>query len=386
MRTNIKQLILLATSFLHQQAPTSPSPSTTAITPDVLIPQPPGPYTLGCQTRELIDRSRLDTLGPSPHDRIVVFSIFYPSGLAPAENSEPPRFTSPYLHPLTAELWDKGWGEVLGLTEKTFGRVSTPCHTEGPWLDGKWPVILLSTGYGVPRMMYTVLAQALASQGYAVVAMDHTYDAMVVELSNGTLMYKNGDDSPEYMDLLAESRIKDALFVIDHLGNIATYHVDKRAMFGHASGGTTTARVMLEDSRILAGATLDGVIGDTNKTMVIDRPFLIIRNDNGSVDEPKDGPAWDEFWNIFKDWRRDIVVKGAKHMTYTDYPLVLDLLDVRKDLPEEYEKDLGPIDGKRVLDIQSAYLTAYFDFVLKGKTSTLWDGYSSQYPEVDIVR
>ncbi|KAL9115286.1 MAG: hypothetical protein Q9187_007338 [Circinaria calcarea] len=123
------------------------------------------------------------------------------------------------------------------------------------------------------RMSESVLARKL----------DHTYYAVVLELANGTLMYNDSDDSPEYMDILAENRIKDALLVVDYLDDLGPYHFDKRAMFGDASGGC----VMLMDPRVLAGATLDGAIRNPNKTMVIDHSFLLVRSEEGGAGKPK---------------------------------------------------------------------------------------------------
>lgn len=54
-------------------------------------------------------------------------------------------------------------------------------------------------------------------------------------------------------------------------------------------------------------------------------------------------------------------------------------------LPPSYTTVVGSLDGVRVLEIVHVYITAFFDFVLRGKESELLEGPSTDYPEVESI-
>lgn len=82
-----------------------------------------------------------------------------------------------------------------------------------------FPVILFSPGAGTPRLYYGALAQSLASSGYAVITIDHPYDADVVEFPDGTLVFNANItlDIPSLKKVVL-TRVSDASFVLTQLG------------------------------------------------------------------------------------------------------------------------------------------------------------------------
>lgn len=62
-------------------------------------------------------------------------------------------------------------------TVRTFDYQGAPVERR----RGGFPVLLYSPGLGFPRAFGTTLVQDLASHGFVVVAVDHTYDAAVVQ-------------------------------------------------------------------------------------------------------------------------------------------------------------------------------------------------------------
>jgi hypothetical protein len=69
-----------------------------------------------------------------------------------------------------------------------------------------------------------------------------------------------------------------------------------------------------------------------------------------------------------------VLINGAKHPNLGDVSLFAGLFKVTG--------DLGPINGARCVEIQDAYISAFFDKHLKGMTVPLLDGPSAAYPEV----
>lgn len=50
----------------------------------------------------------------------------------------------------------------------------------------KYPVVIVSPGHTVSRLLYSAQARALASHGYIVITVDHPYDPWIVEFPDGT--------------------------------------------------------------------------------------------------------------------------------------------------------------------------------------------------------
>jgi hypothetical protein len=100
--------------------------------------------------------------------------------------------------------------------------------------------------------------------------MDHPYDSAVVEFPDGSLVPARNftnDATLPYLD----TRIKDASFVLDELSNPGTVrqlipgatrglNTDRVGMYGHSLGGAAAVTIMVNDSRIVGGADLDGML------------------------------------------------------------------------------------------------------------------------------
>ena len=61
-----------------------------------------------------------------------------------------------------------------------MARVRTNARRNARPLEGLggYPAIVFSPGYGVPHALYTSLFEDLASHGFVVIALDHTYETM----------------------------------------------------------------------------------------------------------------------------------------------------------------------------------------------------------------
>jgi hypothetical protein len=177
----------------------------------VLIPAPNGPYPVSVTVKALTDGSRIDPYAPAnnPHKREVLVSLFLPID---RKQTSFAKRTIPYMTPAVAA----DYGELaasVGLPNTTFAAfevessVIVPeksCGSKGP--PGKKssiPVVLFSPGGGQSRLVYNTMARSLASEGYAVVTIDHPYDASVVEFPNGKII-KTVDISDEDIPALTK--------------------------------------------------------------------------------------------------------------------------------------------------------------------------------------
>lgn len=329
-------------------------------------------------------------------------SIFYPTFTKQGDNDEMISLCSyAYMPNGTAEVLGEEFKE-LGVN-RSFTQLSTPVIADVPLLldsDKGFPVILISPGAGAERFLYTAIAESVSSNGYIVVCMDHPYDAEVVELLNGTLI-RGPLDLPNRHDLLRlglATRVKDSSFVLDALSEMDFFrhdgakirglNVSRAGIMGHSLGGATTSQAMAMDTRMAAGVSLDGPFWGSMNVTGLDRPILVIggecHNENNGWDWWKH--SWNDTWPKLRAWKRLLLVEGTVHASFSDLPTLIDVLDIRQDLPKNGSDDVGSIMGKRMLEIETAYITTFFDMFLKGKNSTLFDGNDTTYPEVLTIQ
>ncbi|MCJ1392747.1 hypothetical protein MMC18_005618 [Xylographa bjoerkii] len=303
---------------------------------------------------------------------------------------------------LTAAIYDEDVFAELGLNG-SFSNLYTTVRENGPILHvpgEAFPVIMISTGGGASRFYYTALAEALASAGYIVACMDHSHDSLVVELLNHTLLHRRipvvGNHTLLMLDL--DARVNDTIFALDELSKLdvlaehfstsdEVFNVSRVGMMGHSLGGATMSTAMLLDSRIAAGVSLDGVFFGPEQETGLDSPYLILGAEGHDSTKKGWWSNWPDMWPKLRAWKRQLNIKGTGHVSFCDVPLIIDILGFRKDLPDpDGEIDnWGTISGNRMLEIQTAYVAAFFDNFLKGRSSELLDGETDQFPEVDFI-
>ncbi|KAG9004524.1 hypothetical protein FRB93_010301 [Tulasnella sp. JGI-2019a] len=255
---------------------------------------------------------------------------------------------------------------------------------------------------GVTRLVYQTYTTALAAHGYVVIGIDHPYDAEIVEYPDGRLVFAAplNDSDPAAITSIVETRIKDVQFVLDQVcGNkdlTQSIPVDcgvrKVGMFGHSLGGATTADMTIIDQRIAGGVNLDGAFFPTQSGPDVspDTPFLVIAAEgHNETNDPTYGD-WFKTPTTNASERFIATVVGTKHLTFTDYPILLDVLNFpRSSLPADEAALLGTIDGQRISEIIQVSLDAWFDLILKGEAAgaeALLKHGKEIFPEVDIVQ
>jgi predicted dienelactone hydrolase len=273
----------------------------------------------------------------------------------------------------------------------TAGRIGAPVHRA----DRRLPVIVFSHGAHDHRADTTTVVQELASHGYAVVTVDHTYDAFT-QFPGGPVL------SPVFQRKIPMSPADfaaDARFVVDCVADLAAGHnpdVDGRelpegllhsldihriGMFGWSKGGTATALATLADDRIRAGLSFDGPMEPTI-TEDLRKPFMMM----SAVNTRAADPDAQEFWTHLLGWRRYCQLNGAQHLSFTDTEgMILQaakILGMSRQVVQGYVGTMDPHEGVR---IQQAYPRAYFDLHLKHRPSRLLDGPSPEFPDVQFI-
>ena len=362
-------------------APVRPGPAR------LTLPVPTGPYPLGTVSLHLVDRSNPDPVAGPGHYREVMAGVWYPA----ANAGRYPRARWMLPAPLRGLLVSGDFDPGVAASPLTAAREGAPVLCAG----GRRPVVVFSHGAHDHRSDTTIVVQELASHGYVVVTVDHTYDAFT-EFPGGRLSVPR-DDVLMYPPDFA----RDIRFVVDQIEVLAAgrnpdaghrplpvglgHALDPHriGMFGWSKGATATALVMGADHRVRAGLSFDGPMeSDPPVTTDLDRPFMLMTAHFTRATDPNVA----EFWSHLTGWRLNVQAEGAVHSSYGDLQwLIPQLVEATGMSDEDLRGWIGTLDPARAVRIQQAYPLAFFDRHLRGRRGHLLDGPSRAFPEVKFI-
>jgi predicted dienelactone hydrolase len=147
--------------------------------PTPYLPEPTGPCPVGTTSLHLIDSSRPDPWAAGVNARELMVSLWYPA--APSDGRRA-RYMTPAESGL--QLTSRG---ITGVPPDMLSTVRTNAAV-GATPAGhqrSHPLVVLSPGFTHPRSALTVLAEDLASHGYVVAGIDHTYESHATAFPDG---------------------------------------------------------------------------------------------------------------------------------------------------------------------------------------------------------
>ncbi|MGY0235805.1 alpha/beta hydrolase family protein [Longispora urticae] len=334
------------------------------------LPAPTGPRPVGTLSTRLVDHSRRDPYAPGQRWRELMVQAWYPAAPAPG-----PR--AAYLAPKAVAHLEAG----LGVPAGSLAQLRPYARTGAPPARTGCPVVLFSHGWGGGRTNATTLAEDLASHGYLVVAVDHTYDADAVEFPGGRLETSRLPAEPTAADdtLNIGVRVADLRFVADWCARWPVADVTRLGVLGHSMGGPAAADWMLRDRRVRCGVNLDGAFFGTRAPEIgLDRPFLLATAD-------WDHDTWPVFRARHRGWGRHLVLAGSGHYSQVDPPWFVEPAGLADLWPADLFAVLfGTIAPDRSSRVARTYLRAYFDLWLRGRATELFDGPAAGFPEVEV--
>ncbi len=359
--------------------------------PTPYLPEPTGRYPAGTASVWLTDTSRPDPWVPGVNARELMVSLWYPAVPAGGRRA---RYMTPAESGL--QLTSRG---ITGIPQDTLSTVETNAVSDArpAGRQHSLPLVVLSPGFTNSRSTLTALAEDLASHGYVVAGIDHTYESHATAFPDGRVTTCLARQAPrrDRKEEVAAGRAADVCFVLDELTGAhpawpgaALIDPSAMAMAGHSAGGAAAIAAMLADSRIRAGIDMDGSTAAPIPDEGLARPFLFLGKQSSYT--PGSGGAvttltrdwkllrgavitWERDWELLTGWKRWLVVAGAVHASFTDLALLADQTGI----------DIGAgLSGARSLDITRAYVRAFFDQHLRGRPQALLDQPSPRYPEV----
>src|ERR1700728_1631116 len=357
--------------------------------PTPYLPEPTGPYPAGTASVWLTDTSRPDPWVSGVNARELMGSLWYP--VVPSDGRR-----ARYMTPAESELQLTSRG-ITGIPQETLSTVETNAVSDArpAGRQHSLPLVVLSPGFTNSRSTLTALAEDLASHGYVVAGIDHTYESHATGFPDGRVTTCLAREAPRRDGKeVAAGRAADVCFVLDELTGThpacpgaGLIDPSRMAMAGHSAGGAAAIAAMLTDSRIRAGIDMDGSTAAPIPDEGLARPFLFLGKQSsytpgsgGAVTTLRDWKllrgavtTWERDWELLRGWKRWLVVAGAVHASFTDLALLADQTGI----------DIGAgLSGARSLDITRAYVRAFFDQHLRGRPQALLDQPSPRYPEV----
>ncbi len=337
------------------------------------VPSPSGSYKVGTRTADLVDTSRSDPYLANGAKRELLVRIWYPS--AGGQSCQPAPYTSSGV-----------WNYLAQLEKVPAPQVKTNSCQDASVATGAHPVVVFTHGYTGTFTDYTFLFEDLASRGYIVASVNHTFEATAVQFPDGRVVksvlgshFGNTSRLDESTTSLAVAvRLADLKFVMDELQGLnasvsspfaGKLDLSRVAVAGHSLGGLTALVGLKLEPRFGAAISVDGVMpgplfGATEKPVLM----LFAGRD-----------AWDQdtcnLWSGLHGPRLALNFRGSEHLTPSD------IVWLAKGAIQT-----GSVSMDSTVAAIRSYITAFLDANLSGKPADpLLTGAPSDDPDVEVT-
>src|SRR6056297_1232747 len=358
------------------------------------LPETTGAYAVGT-TDILFETDREEVITADPSDtRQFMIKAWYPSK---DHNGE----QDPYIDPAGRAGFAQKYGLPPSMLHYLDG-IETNVFRNNSVAAESFPVLIFSHGYHSQANGYYALLSEIASQGYIVFAINHTYESTGTTFPDGTEVYfdneyarkieantwetinpvveafQEGLNYEERHPIVQKALItyfakdiierwaQDIIDVVDKLEEWSQAGIFKGRLditnvgvFGHSRGGGAAGESLLIDSRIKAGANLDGIQWGQIVNTRFQQPFLFL-----SSDWPDDHENLNQ--HAYRNKSASVFYEGtllqSGHSNFMDIPFMIPLQALN--LAGDIEPDLA-------FEISNKLLVSFFDKYLKNKRSNI---------------
>jgi len=336
------------------------------------LPRPTGSYAVGTFSFDVTDSARREIFTDEPNDfRRVAVQVWYPATAQPGVRPEPWLSRADVMGPAIA-----AWIRLPVFVFSHAGLIRGNAVADAPWSEAqtKWPLLIYSHGWGGFRQINATQSEALASQGYVVVAIDHPYGALAATFADGTvipnkpsLLPKRG--TPEFLPAaqrLEDVYARDITFVLDELARrnaadstfAGRLDLERVGFFGHSTGGGAVVIACSRDPRCKALAGQDTWIEPVPDEIVaagIDRPALYLRSEEWTGDD--NDARLSRFIAASTGAVRSLSIPRSAHYDFTLIPLFSPLAP--------YLGLKGPIPADEIMPLIDMEMVRFYERVLK---------------------
>lgn len=346
-----------------------------------------GEYDIGVRTLEMVARNRVDVVDTERggeniiYDRFLTVEIWYPADL---QGQEPGG---------TYEAITRNPEIVATL----HGRAVRDAETDAS--DGPYPLVIISHGHPGNRFLMSHTAENLASKGYVVASIDHT-DSTYESVQNfQSTLYNRPFDQRFVLNTLASLEGNDPVLgdmidaentgivgysmggygLVNNLGGgysdemVDSFLAPPNGLLAEHASGNPDYRSNL-DPRIKAGVAVGpwGMNANLWRPQDLEGvtvPTFYIAGSADTVSGYENGTRA-IYENAVNSDRYLLTFKNAGHNAGAPIPLPVEIRDSESQQGSGHYTD--PVwDNVRMNNIMDHFVTAYFDYYLKGDESSL---------------
>ena len=386
-----------------------------------VLPTPTGRAAVGTTSWVLVDSTRRETFTGNALPRSVEVIAWYPAKAA-APGSQTAR--APYLREGTIEAATFATAMSKPGAFDHLAAVLTHASIDASpsGVPKSLPVLVFSHGYTGPVSAYSALLEDLASHGYIVLSVGHSYEAVAVRQADGTvatMLDSAGRLRQGILDVLGEWRDEDSTmarvtragterqqlqilktyidgapktnavisrwvadnrFVLDQFARSTTgisgdlqrlADLNRVGVLGHSMGGVVAGEFCLRDERCRAGLNLDGI--PQSGSMIasrMQRPFMMVYSAR-----PGRLGASDAIYRRAASRYYRVDVDDTRHIDFSDM--------IFWGGPLKAGGASGSIAPNRAAEVTRLIVRQYFDQELRGVPSPLLKG-TQRLPDVHV--
>ncbi len=353
-----------------------------------MSPKPTGKYAVGTFTYTVYN-DRPEVLKEHESEmRSVAARVYYPASKENVADLKKERYMSREMAKAIKKAY---FADVHYDRIEANGENRSECYIDAPHVPGqRFPLIVFSHGYLSYREGNSFLCIELASRGYVVIAVSHSYEALLTELDDGTLipfenrikkwMYdvpvikipiqmsqlkKMKSDPKEkaeaidkwqktsapFLNVRVREWEKDTMAAVIYAKENYSDFIDFSlgiGVSGHSMGGAVAYALCQDYDDFKCGLNIDGALFGEHDGKVMKKPYLQINcRDNveliyrGFVQ--KEAPAY------------RVIVEGMKHKGFSD---------LKHAAPISFL--VGKADADMAHEVVSMCYIEFFDTYLKG--------------------
>ena len=403
--------ILAINGWIQRRSASGPRPLVSALTlillaiftavpvllPVPSLPSPTGPYAVGTRIYELTDSARPELYSGREEARRFQIQVWYPGRPGAADERAPWMPHADIFAPAIARYihMPSFFLDHLALVKMpAFQGSQVASATDG------FPLILFSHGWNGFNAQNTSQAIELASHGYVVVGVQHTYGAVITVFDDGSTAPNNpsalpdGAPDAEYeaaAHKLVEQWTGDLSYALTYMEKqnndtagpfFEALDLTRVGVYGHSTGGGAAIQFCGTDPRCKALLGMDPFMRPVSLAVlengVIQPAFFMFSQRWADDVDSRNNRLFHSFLPNVSQTVGVISINGTAHYDFSDLPL-LSPLAPRLGLK-------GPINGKRVTAIINDYLLTFFDGTLKSVPMGLFEEQNQKYNEVRFSR
>ncbi|MDG1432729.1 MAG: hypothetical protein P8Q41_01905 [Saprospiraceae bacterium] len=379
------------------------------ILPIFSLPVPTGKYQVGSKYLHLVS-DETDNLTKKINDkRELMIKVWYPAIIKEEEKEA-------YLN--DGDRY--GFAAKYGLPKNIFNyldKVETHTFQSPAVVDGKFPLLIFSHGLYSKASGYYALIEEIVSNGFIVLNINHTYESvgtlfpsneiklyskeydrkknnkeMATMIWSAMEVYKNTTDETKRIESVSHILknyfaaeithrwANDIDLVVHQIPVWEKYtfllnHIDlsKIGVFGHSQGGAAAGQIVLNNPKISAGISIDGVQWGNMVDTFLTKPFLLLSSD-WSEDHPnlnkyafRNGSLTDFY---------QAKIKNSGHSSFMDIPFMINSSLINEG---------GKIEPELAIEITSKVVIQFFNKYLNEKNINI-SNIENQYKELVLKK